>query len=331
MAESKEEILRKLFIGGLSRDTTDATFRDYFENYGELVDCVIIRDSTKASRGFGFVTFANEDELLEVLKLKSDNGHVIDGKSVDVKRAIPRDADPEQREKNNKIFLGGLSRDTTEETIQRYFESKFKCQVESVDLIYEKKDSVAPGMQPQKRGFGFVTINDFDIVDHICVLKHHKIDDKDVEVKKASPKENTNRRGGRSNFSRGGGGRGGGGDRRYNNHYNNGGYNQGGYGGNSGGGGGGYNQYGGSYGNSGGYGSGGGGGGYNQYGGQGGDYNSQGYGGGYNEGGYNSYGGSQNYGGSYQNSNYSGAEKSTGRGGKYSGGTGGGRGGYRPY
>uniref|UniRef100_A0A493TJ46 RRM domain-containing protein n=1 Tax=Anas platyrhynchos platyrhynchos TaxID=8840 RepID=A0A493TJ46_ANAPP len=51
------EQLRKLFIGGLSFETTDESLRSHFEQWGTLTDCVVMRDpNTKRSRGFGFVT-----------------------------------------------------------------------------------------------------------------------------------------------------------------------------------------------------------------------------------------------------------------------------------
>jgi len=40
----ESESFRKLFIGGLSPDTTEETLRDYFEHYGEVVDCIVMRD-----------------------------------------------------------------------------------------------------------------------------------------------------------------------------------------------------------------------------------------------------------------------------------------------
>ena len=48
------EILRKLFVGGLNFSTTDSGLRNYFEQFGEVVDCFIMKfKDTKKSRGFG--------------------------------------------------------------------------------------------------------------------------------------------------------------------------------------------------------------------------------------------------------------------------------------
>ena len=57
-AEPKGEVLRKVFIGGLNYATTDEGLKTYFEKFGEIVDCVVMKykDSDR-SRGFGkFVT-----------------------------------------------------------------------------------------------------------------------------------------------------------------------------------------------------------------------------------------------------------------------------------
>jgi len=40
----ESETFRKLFIGGLSLDTTEETLHEYFEHWGEVVDCVVMRD-----------------------------------------------------------------------------------------------------------------------------------------------------------------------------------------------------------------------------------------------------------------------------------------------
>lgn len=67
---TEEEQLRKLFIGGISFETTDEDLNTYFSQYGTLTDCVVIKDGNK-SKGFGFVTYETEEEVcdLSVLQL----------------------------------------------------------------------------------------------------------------------------------------------------------------------------------------------------------------------------------------------------------------------
>lgn len=81
--------LRKLFIGGLNHETTDEQLRQFYSQWGKVVDCIVIRDPiTKYSRGFGFVTFATI-QMAEAAM--ADRPHTINGKVVDPKRAIPRE------------------------------------------------------------------------------------------------------------------------------------------------------------------------------------------------------------------------------------------------
>ena len=53
------EYLRKIFIGNLSFNTTDESLRDFFSEFGEIVDSVVMKNKeTGKSRGFGFVTYS---------------------------------------------------------------------------------------------------------------------------------------------------------------------------------------------------------------------------------------------------------------------------------
>ncbi|KAL9988740.1 hypothetical protein ACROYT_G003221 [Oculina patagonica] len=222
-----DERVKKLFVGGLKRDTSDEVLKEYFEAYGELSDCVVIRDSnTKTSRGFGYVTFSNKDSVIDVLKDKKEKGvHIIDGKEVEVKRAIPRDDQSSTGHlKTKKIFIGGLADEATADDIKQCLADKIRGTTPtSVDLIMKKNEDGTPSTK--HRGFCFVEFEDEDIVDELCCIKKVNIAGKEVEIKKAEPKDKDKgaqggrggRGGGRGGYSgrgRGGGG-GGGGDYGY--------------------------------------------------------------------------------------------------------------------
>lgn len=65
---------RKLFVGGLPADITDDEFRAFFEQFGELVDSVVMFDfETRRSRGFGFVTFKDPEISRMMLLLGRDD------------------------------------------------------------------------------------------------------------------------------------------------------------------------------------------------------------------------------------------------------------------
>ena len=84
---------KKLFAGNLSWDTTSDSLRAAFEAFGEVEDAVVITDrGTGRSRGFGFVTFADENAATEAIAAL--NGTELDGRPINVSEArerAPRD------------------------------------------------------------------------------------------------------------------------------------------------------------------------------------------------------------------------------------------------
>lgn len=179
--ESKEpEQLRKLFIGGLSFETTEDSLRAHFEQWGKLTDCVVMRDpGNKRSRGFGFVTYSCVGEVDAAMAARP---HKVDGRVVEPKRAVSREDSnkPGAHLTVKKIFVGGIKEDTEEYHIRDYFERYGK--IESIDIMEERSTG-------KKRGFCFVTFDDHDTVDKIVAQKYHTINSHNCEVRKALPKQ----------------------------------------------------------------------------------------------------------------------------------------------
>lgn len=87
----KEE--RKLFVGGLPGNVTDEEFREFFEQYGPVLDSVVMFDrETHNSHGFGFVTFKEVSVAKAVLggEGKTKNMITINDKKCEVKVSIPK-------------------------------------------------------------------------------------------------------------------------------------------------------------------------------------------------------------------------------------------------
>lgn len=89
-ARNKEEIdrKRKAFVGGLPRNLPDHELQAYFQQYGPIQKCYVVKDpNTGKTRGFGFVIFGTEDGFDAALR-KTD--HVIKGKEVHLKSAMSK-------------------------------------------------------------------------------------------------------------------------------------------------------------------------------------------------------------------------------------------------
>ena len=82
---------KKLFVGSLSWDTNEEGLRNAFSPHGEVSEAVVISDrDTGRSRGFGFVTF--EDDEAADKAIAALNGSQLDGRTirVDVAQAKQR-------------------------------------------------------------------------------------------------------------------------------------------------------------------------------------------------------------------------------------------------
>lgn len=79
----------RCFVGGLAWATTDSRLEDAFRPFGEVVQSKVISDrETGRSRGFGFVTFADEGAMNAAIK--EMNGKELDGRNITVNQAQSR-------------------------------------------------------------------------------------------------------------------------------------------------------------------------------------------------------------------------------------------------
>ncbi|KAF7262833.1 hypothetical protein GWI33_003997 [Rhynchophorus ferrugineus] len=225
---------KKLFVGGLTLETTEKEIQDYFVKFGPVQSVTLkMNPQTGKSKGFAFVVFSSPETVEQVLAQKD---HTINNKQVDAKKA---------KAKAGKIFVGGITTELSDDDIKNYF-SQFGNIIQ-VEMPFDKTKN-------QRKGFCFITFENDAIVKELLKKPKQTIKDKQVDVKKAATQPN-NMVGGRGGWG-GRGGRGGrGGQGGWGGGWNNqGGWNDYGYAGYDNGYGGGYDYYGGGGGYGGGYG-----------------------------------------------------------------------------
>ena len=79
---------QKCFVGGLPQTVTQDSFKQLFQQFGHVLDSTVMMDKdTGRPRGFGFVTFENDDGVENTL---AHQPLLLDGKQIEVKRAQSR-------------------------------------------------------------------------------------------------------------------------------------------------------------------------------------------------------------------------------------------------
>ncbi len=79
---------KKLYVGGLSYNTTDATLKDAFAQAGTVESATIIIDKmTNRSKGFGFVEMSTDEEAQKAIEMF--DGKELDGRTIKVNEAKP--------------------------------------------------------------------------------------------------------------------------------------------------------------------------------------------------------------------------------------------------
>jgi RNA recognition motif-containing protein len=84
---------KKLYVGGLSYDTTEGTLKEQFGQAGTVETATIIMDKmTGRSKGFGFVEMSSDEEAQKAIELF--NGKELDGRTLTVNEARPMENRP---------------------------------------------------------------------------------------------------------------------------------------------------------------------------------------------------------------------------------------------
>jgi len=104
---------KKLYVGGLSYQTTDETLGAGFAQAGTVVSAIVIKDKFSGrSKGFGFVEMSTDEEALKAIEMFNEKE--FDGRKVIVNEAKPMTDRPPRRDfggdRRGGFNRGGQSR-----------------------------------------------------------------------------------------------------------------------------------------------------------------------------------------------------------------------------
>jgi len=170
---------KKIFIGGVPRSVSDDEFREYFRSFGDLDDCILMRDSAGVCRGFGFITFQAKEAYEMVLQATLQ----LRGKALEAKKAVPANKVSEKKS-DVKVFIGGLAAEVDKTKLDDYF-GQYGQIVDSIVMT--------DTLSGKSRGFGFVTYADSAAVEELMKNPSFEFFGKKIECKRAQPAATLNR------------------------------------------------------------------------------------------------------------------------------------------
>jgi RNA recognition motif-containing protein len=81
---------KKLYVGNLSYNVTEAQIRELFAQAGEITEVSVIMDrDTGQSKGFAFVQMSSDTAAQDAIR--RFNGHSLDDRALTVNEARPRE------------------------------------------------------------------------------------------------------------------------------------------------------------------------------------------------------------------------------------------------
>jgi RNA recognition motif-containing protein len=90
----------KLYVGNLPFSVDDAKLKELFSSFGEIEEAnVIVNKFSGRSKGFGFVTFKNDDDGNKAIS--EMNEKEVEGRALKVNEAKPMDPDRPRKPRRN--------------------------------------------------------------------------------------------------------------------------------------------------------------------------------------------------------------------------------------
>ncbi|KAK6919912.1 RNA recognition motif domain, partial [Dillenia turbinata] len=163
----------EIFIGGISRDTSEEELRDLCESMGEIFEIRIMKNKdTGESKGFSFISFMTKEAAQNAVE--ELNNKEFKGKTLRCSLS----------EAKNRLFIGNVPKNWTEEQFRKFVE-EVGPGAENIELIKDPQNS------SRNRGFAFIEYYNNACADYArqkMLAASFKLDDNTPTVTWADPK-----------------------------------------------------------------------------------------------------------------------------------------------
>jgi len=169
---------RKLFVGGLSWNTTDEDLLRYFARFGAVDDAAMKRDRMGMPRGFAFIVYMEPSSVDKVMEKPE---HILNGRKIDPKRARSQKINT-NRGRPNKVFVKN-SKACSEEELREHF-GQFG-EIINIDLpVYTNDDKSF-----SRREYCFIEFESEESAINAAEVGSHTIGATTVEAKRFDAKQ----------------------------------------------------------------------------------------------------------------------------------------------
>ncbi len=93
---------KRIYVGNLPFSVDQAKLKELFESHGEIEEAVVISDKYSGrSKGFGFVTFTNDEDGKKAIAEMHEKD--VEGRQIKVNEARPMEERPPRRDSNRRF------------------------------------------------------------------------------------------------------------------------------------------------------------------------------------------------------------------------------------
>ena len=172
---------RTIFVNNLSFESTEETIEKVLNNFGNILEIRLIKDSNGRNKGYCYVEFQEESSVEKILEKK--NEIFIDGRKVIIEKSISN-----KKIRNNikfVVFVSNLNFKVKEKDIENFLKEKKNIEKEEIKTIKICKEENDNENKGKSKGFGFIEFNNFESMNKSLELNNEILKGRNIIIKES--------------------------------------------------------------------------------------------------------------------------------------------------